>query len=389
MSWSNISVTGFLSSCLQLSTLNQNPQSCRDQTLCNSPFLLPSNLIHAGNSTTWRKDRKMEKEKTLLTNNHFSLKNLKVREEGGGGGELSILNSRIVMMMCCCRLSPLPHGDDVLGIVWTCLPVAILSLCFGLQKLSLSLFFWSRLQKFCSGEKNQNIKQSYRPVPHAEPMWAAVENNSTSRKPPRFLLLSLLWTEIWEAGKECTRAWSWLSSKQISMRRQVCSHSCSCLQLFSLLSGAVFTMRYVVKQECWHEFTVPQVFPWSLSCLKCSNIAKAFLLQFVLCFVSCTQRRRRRKKIPPHIARKNSTSFAFGTRESISTLRVPALLSEKLRGKNESTVKAKAVFATFKWNTRFRWTEWSVEENVPLSSFMQMCIITPAFKKTEITQHWC
>lgn len=131
-------MTGFLSSCLQLSTLNQNPQSCRDQTLCNSPFLLPSNLIHAGNSTTWRKDRKMEKEKTLLTNNHFSLKNLKVREEGGGGGELSILNSRIVMMMCCCRLSPLPHGDDVLGIVWTCLPVAILSLCFGLQKLSLS-----------------------------------------------------------------------------------------------------------------------------------------------------------------------------------------------------------------------------------------------------------
>lgn len=155
MSWSNISVTGFLSSCLQLSTLNQNPQSCRDQTLCNSPFLLPSNLIHAGNSTTWRKDRKMEKEKTLLTNNHFSLKNLKVREEGGGGGELSILNSRIVMMMCCCRLSPLPHGDDVLGIVWTCLPVAILSLCFGLQKLSLS-FSGADYRNSARGEESKH-----------------------------------------------------------------------------------------------------------------------------------------------------------------------------------------------------------------------------------------
>lgn len=36
----------FLSSCFQLSNPNQNPQSCRDQTLCNSPFLLPSNLTH-------------------------------------------------------------------------------------------------------------------------------------------------------------------------------------------------------------------------------------------------------------------------------------------------------------------------------------------------------
>lgn len=35
-----------------------------------------------------------------------------------------IMKSGIVkMMMCCCRLSLLPHSDDVLGIVPTCLPV--------------------------------------------------------------------------------------------------------------------------------------------------------------------------------------------------------------------------------------------------------------------------
>lgn len=62
----------FLSSWLQLSTLNQKPQSCRDQTLCNSPFLLPSNLIHVENRTTWHRDPKMEEKrmKTVLRKNH-------------------------------------------------------------------------------------------------------------------------------------------------------------------------------------------------------------------------------------------------------------------------------------------------------------------------------
>lgn len=35
----------------------------------------------------------------------------------------------MMMMMCCRKLSLLPHSDDVLGIVSTCLPVATLSLC--------------------------------------------------------------------------------------------------------------------------------------------------------------------------------------------------------------------------------------------------------------------
>lgn len=57
-----------------------------------------------------------------------------------------------------------------------------------------------QITELCS-EKNQNIKQSCRPVPHAEPVWAAVENHSTYKKTQqRFLLLSLLWTEIREAG---------------------------------------------------------------------------------------------------------------------------------------------------------------------------------------------
>lgn len=78
-------------------------------------------------------------------------------------------------MMCCCRLSPLPLSGDVLGVVSTCLLVATLCLCLT---CTLSL---ERITELRS-EKNQNIKQTYRLVPHAEPMWAALENNSTYRK---------------------------------------------------------------------------------------------------------------------------------------------------------------------------------------------------------------
>lgn len=134
------------------------------------------------------------------------------------------------MMMCCCRLSPLPHSGDVLGAVWTCLPVATLSLCLA---CTLSL---ERITELRS-ERNPNIKQSYRPVPHAEPVWAAVESNSTSKDRRGFAVVPPVDRNL-RSRQECARAWSWLSSKQISMRRQVCSacpHSCSCLQLFSLL----------------------------------------------------------------------------------------------------------------------------------------------------------
>lgn len=133
------------------------------------------------------------------------------------------MTSGILMMVCCCRLSPVPHSDDVHGVVSTCLPVATLSLCLG-RALPLE---W--ITELCS-EKNQNIKQSCRPVPHAEPMWAAVENHSTYENQQRFCCCPSRGQK--SEKLECVRAWSWLSSKEISIRRQVCSacpHSCSCL----------------------------------------------------------------------------------------------------------------------------------------------------------------
>lgn len=40
------------------------------------------------------------------------------------------MKSGTLTMMCCRRLSVLPRCDDALGVVWTCLPVATLSLAF-------------------------------------------------------------------------------------------------------------------------------------------------------------------------------------------------------------------------------------------------------------------
>lgn len=144
-----------------------------------------------------------------------------------------------VLMMCCSRLSSLPHGDDV---PWYCLDMS--ASCYTVPSVWPAHSHWSRLQNSRS-EKNQNIQQSYRPVPHAESVWAAVENNSTYKKKTTevFLFFFAFVPPVdrnLRSRQECARAWSWLSSKQISMRRQVCSacpHSCSCLQLFSFPSG--------------------------------------------------------------------------------------------------------------------------------------------------------
>lgn len=100
-------------------------------------------------------------------------------------------------------ISPLPHAHDVLGIVSTCLPVATLSLCLA---CSLSL---ERITELCAWGRIKTSSGAAGPMPHAELVWAAVENNSTYKKKikityahiQRFTLLSLLWTEIWEAGR--------------------------------------------------------------------------------------------------------------------------------------------------------------------------------------------
>lgn len=160
-------------------------------------------------------------------------------------------------MMCWWRLSSLPHSDDVLGIVSTCLPVATLSLHLA---CTLSL---ERIIELCS----RRIKTSSRvtglcPMRSLSGQWW--KNNSTYKNHRGFAVVPPVDRNL-RSRQECVRAWSWLSSKQISMRRQVCLvclHSCACLQLFSLLSGATFTMWCVVKQECWQINTLCEVFSW-------------------------------------------------------------------------------------------------------------------------------
>lgn len=138
--------------------------------------------------------------------------------------KLSVMKSGILMMMCCRRLSPLPHTDDVLGVVLTCLPVATLSLCLA---CALSLEWITEL---CS-EENQNIKQSCEACAPCracvgsggKPFHIHKTNRGFAVVPPVDRNLR---------SRNALRAWSWLSSKQISVRsRQVCSacpHSCSC-----------------------------------------------------------------------------------------------------------------------------------------------------------------
>lgn len=120
-------------------------------------------------------------------------------------------------------ISLLPHAHDVLGNVWTCLPVATLSLCLA---CSLSL---EQITKLCARGRIKTSSGAAGPVPHAELMWAAVETNSTYKKiththahVQKFVLLSLLWTEIWEAGRN---AWGlghgWAQNRSRCIDRSV------------------------------------------------------------------------------------------------------------------------------------------------------------------------
>lgn len=143
------------------------------------------------------------------------------------------MKSGIWMMMCYCTLSPLLHGDDMLVIVSTCL-------LHSLSVLAQSL--WNRLQN----STPRGIKTSSRvagPCPMQSLCGQWWKNNSTYENHRGFAVVPPVDRNL-RRRQECVRAWSWLSSKQILMRRQVCSacpHSCSCLQLFSLLSAAAFS----------------------------------------------------------------------------------------------------------------------------------------------------
>lgn len=126
-----------------------------------------------------------------------------------------------------------------LGIVWTCLPVATLFPLFGLHTLTGADYRTLALRRIKTSSRvtgpcpmQSLCGQRWKIIPH------------TKKKPQRFSFFFFAFVPPVDRNlrsrQECARAWSWLSSKQISMRRQVCSacpHSCSCLQLFSFPSG--------------------------------------------------------------------------------------------------------------------------------------------------------
>lgn len=245
-------------------------------------------------------------------------------------------------MMCCCRLSTATQQ-------WRaryCLDMsATLSLCLA---CALSLEQITEL----GSERNQNIRQSCRPVcPMRSLCGQRWKNNSTYKNHRGFAVVPPVDRNL-RRRQECVRAWSWLSSKQISMRRQVCSaclHSCSCLQLFSLFSGAAFSMWCVVKQECTHNSTTSEASSEhkdiSLGVPPKQKVLQVFKNRQDSCCSLCCALFPVLKldQSFPHIAPKFHI-LCFGTRESISTLWVPALLSVKLKGKNESTVNQRLLF---------------------------------------------
>lgn len=113
--------------------------------------------------------------------------------------------------------------------------------CFSVLACAFSL---ERIIELCSA-KNQNSKLSCRTVPHAEPMWAAMENNSTYAKHQTFFAVVSPVDRNLRSSHECVRAWLWLSSKQISRLGQVCSacpHSCSRIAVFVITSRFCLVM---------------------------------------------------------------------------------------------------------------------------------------------------
>lgn len=185
-------------------------------------------------------------------------------------------------MMCCCRLARLP----------TVMAFSALSrhVCQLLHHLSAAdcTVSLERITGLCS-ESNQNIKQRCRPVPHAEP--AEGSGGKWFHKKHQRLFFFAVVPPVdrnLRSRQECMRAWSWLSSTQISVLQQVCSdrpHSCSCLQLFVL---SAFNTWPVAT----HEYL-------------CSNSLHMPHHITLVCSVSCTK-----LKIPSCVA-PNSTSFAL------------------------------------------------------------------------------
>lgn len=169
------------------------------------------------------------------------------------------------MMMCCCRLSPLPHSSDVLGIVSTCLPVATLSL-FGLHTLSGMDYRTPTQWRIQTSSRAAGPSLIQRLCGQ---LWKIIPRTKTAEVLP---LSPLLWTEIWEAGRNAQglcHGWSQNRSQYVDRSDQlilILVHVYDCIQ-------EPFTMWRVVKLECWHNKTLRKVCPRTLfnntSCSPC------------------------------------------------------------------------------------------------------------------------
>lgn len=236
------------------------------------------------------------------------------------------------MMMCCFRLSPLPHSSDVLGIVSTCLPVATLSL-FGLHTLSGMDYRTPTQWRIQTSSRAAGPSLIQRLCGQ---LWKIIPRTKTAEVLP---LSPPPVDRNLRSRQECARALPRVMSEQISIRRQVWSaypHSCSCLRSYYYVQEP-FTMWHVVKLECWHNKTLRKVCPRTL--FNNTSWGTLAVVRVVLCFLY--------RNSPLLIWFQNSTSFAFGTRESLSTLWVPFLLLFEREEWDHCGPKAQSV--------RFRW----------------------------------
>lgn len=177
---------------------------------------------------------------------------------GGGGGLLSSMKSGILMMMCCCRLSLLPHCDDVIGVVWTCLPVATLSLCLVCTLSGTDCRTRRRIQM---------SSRAAGPCPMQGPCGQRWKIIPCTRTTEVSLVSLLLWTEIWEADRNARglgHGWAQNRSQCVDRSVQLVLIPVHAYNCFCYLLRATYSMWCVVKDECWRKIPMCEVSPWTL-----------------------------------------------------------------------------------------------------------------------------
>lgn len=127
-----------------------------------------------------------------------------------------------MMSIWCRRLSPLPHGDDVHGVVWTCLHC-----CYTVFVHTLPGTYYCTLL----GEESKTSSRVSGPCPMqslcGQQRWKIIPHWKTTE----VLLLSLLWTEIWEAGRNARglgHGWAQNRSQCIDRPVLIPAYNCFC-----------------------------------------------------------------------------------------------------------------------------------------------------------------